>query len=159
MSLPEPATERAISNLMVDEGWRSLVYDDATGKPIGPGSVVCGNPTIGYGWALNKQPMPQALGQVVLREFLTERVLQLHHRAPWVRHLAAERRAVLYELAYNLGVGGVLGFTKMLAALEAGDYRTAAVELLDSAAGRKLTTRYLALAYRLEHGRGPDQET
>jgi GH24 family phage-related lysozyme (muramidase) len=36
-----------------EEGLRTLVYDDATGKPIGPGSVVQGHPTIGIGRALD----------------------------------------------------------------------------------------------------------
>lgn len=45
-----PQTEAQLrAELRGDEGEVLKVYDDATGKPIGPGSVVVGNPSIAVG--------------------------------------------------------------------------------------------------------------
>ena len=126
------ALERLITRLKAHEGFRALVYDDATGTPIGPGSVVQGNPTIGYGWALNKLPMTPRFGDAHLREAAQEVIFALHHRVPWVRELDEVRLVALYELGYNLGVDGLIGFQKMLNALRRRRYAEAGNELMDS---------------------------
>lgn len=43
-----------------------------------------------------------------------------------------ERQALLLSMAYQLGVGGLLGFRRMLYALRDGDYGRASVDMLDS---------------------------
>lgn len=124
--------ERLMSRLERSEGWRALVYDDATGQPIGPGTCVKGNPTIGYGWALNKRPMTRTFGKVHLRETAQEVIFDLHHKLPWLRELDEVRLVVFYELGYNLGVGGLLGFPKMIDAVRRRRWPEAKAELLDS---------------------------
>ncbi len=125
-------TEQLLSLLKAHEGWRATVYDDANGKPIAPGSHVVGNPTIGYGWALNVTPMPKALGEIMLRELVQEKAFELDHRLPWISELDPVRRHALYALAYNLGVDGLLNFSRMLAALRAEQWELAGQHLLDS---------------------------
>ena len=49
---------------------------------------------------------------------------------------------VLVEVAYNNGVGGLAGFTHMLAAAKIGDWATMAAQLMDSDDGRRLPVRY-----------------
>jgi lysozyme len=147
------APERVIASLREHEGFRALVYDDATGQPIGPGSVVQGNPTIGYGWALNKLPMSTSQAEAHLRETVQEVIFELHHRLPWITEVDPARQAVLYELGYNLGVGGLLGFVKMLDALRRRRYDVAAAELLDSKWRTDVGPRRAsALAKRLRDG-------
>lgn len=124
--------DRLVSSLEAHEGFRGYVYDDATGAPIRPGSHVLGNPTIGFGWALNRLPISRPHALAHLRETAQEAVLELAHRAPWIKDLDSVRRVVLYELAYNMGVAGLLGFARMLAALRRGAYDDAARHLLDS---------------------------
>lgn len=51
---------------------------------------------------------------------------------PWAVHLDEVRQGVLVLLAFQIGGYGVQGFKAFLAALQAGDYDTAALEMLDS---------------------------
>lgn len=56
----------------------------------------------------------------------------LDHSLPWWRTLAEARQRALCNMEFNLGIAKLLGFRQMLAALQAGDYATAAAEALDS---------------------------
>ena len=71
---------------------------------------------------------------------------------PWWRDLDPVRQDALINAAFNLGVHGLLGFHDTLAALSAGDWKTAAAELLDSDAARDLPERYGRLAHMLLAG-------
>ena len=66
--------------------------------------------------------------------------------------LNATRRDVLVEMVYQLGAKGVLKFKRMLAALEAGDYETAADEMLDSLAARQTPQRWAELSKLMREG-------
>lgn len=154
------ARSKAATNLGKHEGYKPFAYDDANGKPIGPGSHVIGNPTIGFGWALNKRPMSLALAVRVRTEMVDECAIALRRRLPWLERLDVTRCAALYELAYNLGVEGLLGFPKMLAALEAAletnDYAPVVLELLDSKWAKDDVgpERSWAISQALLHGDG-----
>lgn len=50
----------------------------------------------------------------------------------WAQHLDPVRRGALLNMAFNLGVPGLLQFKKFLAALQAGDDAGAAQEMLQS---------------------------
>jgi lysozyme len=126
------AEERLLANLRAHEGFRAFVYDDATGERIVPGTTVQGNPTIGYGWALNKRPMARVQAEVLLREMAQEVIFDVQHRLPWAVDLDDVRKVTLYELAYNLGIAGLLGFPKMLTALRRARWAEAGNELMDS---------------------------
>jgi len=124
--------EPVVARLKDHEGFREFVYDDATGQPIGPGSVLVGNPTIGYGWALNKLPILRSFAEGHLRETIQEVAFAVHHQLPWITELDVVRHGVVIELAYNLGVTGLLGFVKMLDALRRRRWTEAKAELLAS---------------------------
>lgn len=66
--------------------------------------------------------------------------------------LNAVRQAVLIDIAYNVGIKGLLAFHRMLGYLAQGNMSGAASELLDSDAARMLPTRYQRLADRLRSG-------
>ena len=55
--------------------------------------------------------------------------------------LNANRQLVLIDLCFNLGIGGLLKFKKMLAALNRNDYELAAAELMDSTYARQVPER------------------
>lgn len=72
----------------------------------------------------------------------------------WFRTLNATRRAVVIEMVYQLGLGGFRRFRRLIAALQAGNWATAAAEILDSKAAREQTPkRYQRLAAMMKRGR------
>jgi len=68
----------------------------------------------------------------ILQEDLTNIVQELLTKVPWVEHLPETARDIVYDMAYNLGVPGLLNFKKMFFALFNSDWRGASNEMLDS---------------------------
>lgn len=76
---------------------------------------------------------------------------------PWSAALALPRVAVLYEMAFNLGLGGLLRFQQMLAACQEENWELAAVEILDSdAATQTGGARYRMFAEQMRRGEWQD---
>jgi lysozyme len=59
-------------------------------------------------------------------------ILELSNALPFFRTLDEVRKEALIDLCFNLGLTRLMGFKKALAAIEAGLWETAKVELLDS---------------------------
>ena len=64
----------------------------------------------------------------------------------WISKMDKIRQGVIVELCFNMGLGRLKGFKKMLAACERGDYETASVEMLDSLWARQVGQRAKTLA-------------
>lgn len=131
------------SELMLDEGFRSRPYLDTATPP---------RVTIGFGRNLTDKPLTKAEGLFLLRNDLLDAVHELDARLPWWRGLDDVRGAVLINMAYNLGGARLMGFVKMLAALRAGDYATAAAEGRDSQWFTQVGGRGVRLMQSLETG-------
>ncbi len=114
-----------------DEGRRGKVYDDATGRLIVPGSHVIGHPSIGVGRALDVHGLDDTEIDFLFTAdvYATERELG---KLVWWQRLTPVRQGVIVNMAFNMGVGGLLGFRHMIAAIERGDYEAAALEMLRS---------------------------
>lgn len=136
----------------LEEGNRLLVYDDKTGKPIGPGSVVIGHPSIGKGRALDVHGISQAEADTMFDNDIADMEAMFTKYFPAFVFLNKARQYVLVDMAYNLGWTGLLGFPRMLAACWAGDFNTAAAQILASEAARELPTRYRSLAATMKAG-------
>lgn len=144
-----------LSALEKDEGFVAYVYDDANGKPIVPGYTLVGHPTIWYGLCLEQGRIPQlptSLPRDLLRYVAQGKWLELSMKAPWVDTLPESTQLGLAMMCYQLGVSGVLGFKKMITALQAGDFETAEAEALDSDWGRKHKTRAKRVARLIRGG-------
>lgn len=115
--------------------------------------------TIGYGYNLDRNPLKLTEQEInklrsygitktraseLLSQLLTDLEKQLQQRLIWWSKLNAARQAVLLDMAYNLGINGLLGFKKTLSLLERGEYDAAATEMLDSQWAKQVKTR----AYR-----------
>lgn len=127
--------------LLRDEGCRLKVYADSRGIP-----------TIGVGRNLRDKGISQAEADTMLDADIAEYTAAVIARVPCATRLDEARRGVLVSMAFNLGVGGLLAFQKMLAALEAGDYATAATEMLDSDWATQVGPRAERLARQMREG-------
>jgi lysozyme len=117
---------------MADESCRLTVYDDATGQPITAGTLVKGNPTIGYGrllcapGGLSKSEAVFLFGTDWATAEAGAKTLSCYSR------INAVRQGVLTEMVFQMGITGVRKFVKMLDALDANDFDGAADAMLDS---------------------------
>lgn len=138
------------SQLKRDEGEVLHVYDDATGKPIVKGSVVKGYPTVGIGILLDKDKgggLRPEESEFVFRNRLKLLDAELADRLPWIAKLDPARKGVLINMAFQMGVAGLLGFKNTLALIQAGKYQDAAKAMLQS----KWATQTPARAQRLSN--------
>jgi lysozyme len=124
--------QKLIENIKKHEGLRLTSY-------------ICPNgfPTIGYGTKLpldetelrlinNPNYITAKEAEALLKYRLEKSISELNNKKPIVITLFENRQQVIYEMAYQLGVAGLLKFKRFWAALEKGEYKDAAHEMLDS---------------------------
>jgi lysozyme len=134
--------ELVIAPLMRDEGFRSQPYRDAAGVM-----------TIGYGTNLD-EGLTKDEAMFLLESRVDASILDCQRAFTWFAELDKARQGVLVQMRYQLGLGGLLGFRQMLAALEAGDAHAAADAMLDSKWARDDTPeRALRLSRAMRTGR------
>ena len=68
----------------------------------------------------------------LLKNDVDKVVKQVHEKLPWVVNLTSNRKAVLYAMAFQMGINGLLGFKNTLKMIERGDYEGAAKGMLNS---------------------------
>lgn len=120
MSLsPEVRTiiDGTVTQLEQDEGFRAKPYLDTVGVP-----------TFGHGLTY----ISESESLRIVSDRLHDLYWRLEINQPWFSKLNAKRKSVILNMAYNLGYHGLLGFKKMIAAIERGDYERAGLEMLDS---------------------------
>ena len=138
--------------LIRHEGYRHDPYDDATGASIVNGYTLKGHATIGIGTKLSESRLSDRAINFLYDEKIAEIGRFFDQHIGWWKDLTSARQQVLFSVAYNTGCNGLLGFKKMLNALEGYHYDRAADELLDSKAARHLLSRYEELAGMLRTG-------
>ncbi len=124
----------AIAQLRQDEGFRRFPYLDTKGIS-----------TIGYGRNLRAEGISPDEARVLLENDV-QRVEEHLYTFPWWDGLSVARRAVLINMAVNMGVDGLLQFREMIAALQTGDYNAAAEAMLNSVWARQVGDRAVRLA-------------
>lgn len=112
--------------IRIEEGWRPFVYDDANGRAIKPATVVIGHPTIGYGFALDVAALPKTIAEAWLDHNVNELLGDLSKHCPCWLALDPIRQQALAEMAYQMGVTGVLEFKHMLGAMAERRWKEAA---------------------------------
>jgi lysozyme len=125
--------ERILQDLQIDEGWRDTPYRD----PLGYW-------TIGYGFLIDhRKPvhLPKPVGDFWLEYLVEGTWYELVDRIPWIVDQPPSVQRALGNMAYQLGVYGLLRFALMLEALKLGDRDRAADECLDSTYARQTPER------------------
>ncbi len=119
-----------------DEGEVLRVYDDKTGRPIGPGSSVVGNPSIGVGRNLSGRGLTQAEAEQLLSNDIAACESELAPSMPWITDLSPARQTVIYSLYFNTGLGNAARFEakwpNFLSQMKAGQFAQAADNLESS---------------------------
>jgi lysozyme len=75
----------------------------------------------------------------------------LYYKAEWITEQPQEIQNVLIEMAYQLGVNGLLKFKKTLALIKQGKYKEASIEMLDSKWAKQTPRRAKELSERLSN--------
>ena len=125
------------------EGYRNRIYLDSLGKP-----------TCGYGHLLAEDTqVPLAASEAFFEQdyrvaFADCVALILEYEID----LTENRKAVLINMLFNMGIGRVRGFKKMFAALQDRDYKEAAVQMLESRWALQVKGRAIELSELMEEG-------
>lgn len=133
--------EQLMSDLTTEEGFRSLVYDDATGQPLKQGSILRGNPTVAVGWNIAGLPCTPDLGQIILGYWVDKTWADVQAQIPWAVNIPEPVQRALTNMAFNLGVHGLLGFNTFLSFIQAGNYSQAAEDLATTLWFKEVGTR------------------
>ena len=122
------------------------------GLKLKPYRCTAGKLTIGVGRNLDDKGISKEEALFLLRNDIHE-VMDALEKHEWYLALDPIRQKVVIDMAYNLGVGGLLKFRKMIAALEYGDYEGAADQMLDSRWAEQVGMRATRLAEMMRSGR------
>ena len=128
--------------LILHENLRLFPYVDTVGKT-----------SIGIGRNLTDRGISHAEARILLDNDINAALDDLTVFA-WFSLLDAVRQRVFVDLCFNMGLTRLLGFEKMLAAAVAGQWETAAAELLDSHYAQQVGDRAVRLAAMLRTGHG-----
>lgn len=114
-------TDMLLQDLKRDEGMLLKPYRDTVGKL-----------TIGIGRNLDDVGISENEALSLAKSDIFKVTGGLDVALPWWRTMSEPRQRALANMAFNLGVTGLLGFRKALQALQDGNFNQAASEFLDS---------------------------
>jgi lysozyme len=137
------------AELRRDEGVRYSIYLDTEGVP-----------TVGCGHNVKVSPLPAGWvcpltdGQVdqLLSRDISTTLAKLDKALPWWRSLDEVRQRVIANMAFNMGIAGLLTFKNTLAAMQRGSYAVAAAGMLSSKWACQVGARAKRLAQAMETG-------
>lgn len=122
--------EQLIQELKRDEGVVLTLYKCSAGKN-----------TIGVGRNVDDRGITDDESDYLLSNDIDLCVKELEGTFPWFQTLSDTRQRVMVNMCFNLGLSRLMGFRKFLAAMEAGEWETAGVEMLDSKWARQVGPR------------------
>lgn len=136
--------EQLLADLVRDEGEVLHAYQDHLGWwTIGVGRLIDKR----RGGGITHEEALYLLGNDV------DRVMaELDNALPWWNCHSDNRRRVLVNMAFNLGIAGLLTFKRTLAAIKARDYDAAADGMLASLWARQVGERAKRLAALMREG-------
>ena len=158
---PEPAVTSAAPSRFMRPG---AVIDRAAiirqlrlheGERLKPYRCTAGKLTIGIGRNLEDRGISPAESAFLLGNDIDDHWRELVRALPWVESLDEVRQRVLLDMAFNLGVVGLLNFKNTLGTIQAGDYQKGAAMMLDSRWAKQVGQRADRLAVMMATGKEP----
>ena len=140
--------EKLVKELILDEGYKYEIYLDHLGYP-----------TLGVGHLILETD--EEYGKPVGTPVSEERILEclesdintvceeLDRNLWWWRDLDDNKQRVMVNMGFNLGYTRLSKFKKFLSAMQIGDFKTAAVEMLDSKWATQVGDRAIRLRDRV----------
>ena len=132
-----------IENIKTHEGYRREIYKDSLGKA-----------TVGYGFLVSAlspdelklnggkaEPMSKEVAEKILNLKISKLKKRLFQCLPWLESRPQGVQDTLIEMAYQLGLAGLMSFRHTLGCIEAGDYAQAARNLRASLLYRQTPKR------------------
>lgn len=125
-----------------------------------------GKLTVGYGHNCEAVPVPgvtkvgdaitQKQAEDIFADDMGKCISGVQRALPWVLDLTSPRQAVLYDMAFNMGLGGIksglLSFRNTLDFIKRGQYGDAARNMLLSKWAEQVKSRAKRLAKQMETG-------
>lgn len=148
---------KLIAELRRDEGEKLKSYKDSLGYwTVGVGCLLDpakgGNPAP-FGKDLrNGCTITSDQSAFLLDKEIDEKQAELDRRLPWWRKLDDVRQRVILNMAFNLGVTGLLGFPNTLAMVQSGNYDGAAAGMLKSKWAGQVGARADRLSHMMKTG-------
>lgn len=119
------------AELALEEGDKNLIYDDATGKPFKKGDTLKGNLSVGIGINLMVPWAPEELA--FIEKFRISKVQASLKAYAWYSAQDEVRQVALADIAYNIGVVGLLHWPHFLSYMAEKDYPSAVEEIRSDA--------------------------
>lgn len=133
--------DQLVKELVHDEGLRLKVYPDSEEVP-----------TVGVGRNLRDVGISESEAFILLNNDIDRTVQDLDRELPWWRQLDEMRQHVLLNMAFNLGVKGLVTFRTTLAFIKHGMYEDAAVSMLKSLWAKQVGVRAERLSQQMRDG-------
>ncbi|MBQ9090212.1 MAG: glycoside hydrolase family protein [Alphaproteobacteria bacterium] len=111
-----------------------------------------GRLTIGIGRNLEDTGLSKSEALFLLENDLRRVELECSHAFSWFDALDDVRKRVLIEMAFNMGITGLMTFRHMLKAIQKKDYVNASKEMINSLWAKQVKTRAYRLAHIMETG-------
>lgn len=136
-----------IAELRRDEGVAYVPYKDTVGiETVGVGHNLKAHP-LGLIYPISDEEVDAILEQDLERVFAG-----LDKNLPWWRGLTHARQRVLANMAFNLGINGLMSFKNTLLYVQNGEYKKAADGMLSSKWAKQVGARAKRLADMMVQG-------
>lgn len=147
---------KLIEKLILHEGMKLKVYDDANGKEIRAGDTLVGHPTIGVGRnvAGDGLGITEEEAKILLSNDV-DRVLKEVNHWSFMENLNEPRKTVIIDMVFNMGCSrfNEQAWPKFFKAVMTGNYKEASKQMLDSKWAGQVKTRANILAKMMETGK------
>lgn len=123
------------------EGLKLKPYTDTVGKL-----------TLGIGRNLEDKGITEQEALFMLNNDVDYFYKKITKELPWIKNLDDARQNVLVNMAFNLGVNGLLSFKNMLNAVATCNFKLASEEMLNSKWAKQVGNRAVELSDQMRTG-------
>lgn len=136
---------RLVDQIKEEEGFSPTLYKCPSGKY-----------TIGYGRNLEENPLTEEEAQYLLLRDIQKAWNACSDSIGFFKDLDDVRKCALVDMAFNMGIRGLLRFVRTLEALSHGNYPVAAAGIRSSLYASQVGKRAERIANMIETGHWPE---